>query len=66
MQSSLRSPPYSLLVCVNIFVVFSISRSIFVTVSSGMECNKEGQVMVWNWVYRGSSYAVYISDRPVV
>ena len=44
--NSLRSPPSSLLVCGNVFVVFLLSWCIFVTMSDGMECNKEVQVMV--------------------
>ena len=42
-----------------VFVVFSIYWCSFVTVSSGMEFNKEGQFMIWHWVYRGSIYAVW-------
>ena len=44
--------------CIRLFLVFSLSWCSFATVSSGMECNKEGLVMVWNLVYSGSSYAV--------
>ena len=57
MKNSLRSPPSSLLVCGNCFV-FSLSQCSFVTVSDGMEFNKEVQVMFCNWVYHESSYAV--------
>ena len=42
-----------------IFVVFSLSWCSFVTVPSGMECNKEGLVAVWNWFYRGYIYDVW-------
>ena len=41
-----------------IIVVFSLSRRRLVTVYDGMGCNYQCQVMVRNWVYRGSSYAV--------
>ena len=40
------------------FVVFSLSWRSFVAVSSGMDYNKEVLVMVFNWVYSGSSYYV--------
>ena len=42
-----------------LFVVFSLSWCSFATMSAGMECNKEGLVMVWHWVYSGSSYDVW-------
>ena len=42
-----------------LFIVFLLSRCGFATVSAGMECNKEGLVMVWHWVYSGSSYDVW-------
>ena len=45
--------------CILLFFVFSISRFSFAIVSDGMECNNEGLVLVWNWVYSGSSYAVW-------
>ena len=67
MPNSLRSPPSSLLVCGNFFVVFLPSWGNFVTVSAGTEYNKEGQVVVWHWLYRGSSYAVWnCKSRSVV
>ena len=53
--------------CILLFFVFSISRFSFAIVSDGMECNNEGLVLVWNWVYSGSSYAVWnCKSRSVV
>ena len=50
-----------------LFVLFFLSRCNFATVSDGMECNNEGLVMVWHWVYSGSSYAVWnYKSRSVV
>ena len=45
--------------CTRLFLVFSISWCSFATVSAGTECNIEGLVMIWHWVYSGSSYAVW-------
>ena len=39
--------------------MFSLSRCSFSTVSAGMECNIERQVMFWHSVYSVSSYAVW-------
>ena len=50
-----------------VFFVFSVSLCSFVTVFAGTECNKEDLVMVWHWVYRGSSYSVWnCKSRNVV
>ena len=45
--------------CTRLFLVLSLSRCSFATVSAGMECNIEGLVMLCHWVYSGSSYAVW-------
>ena len=42
-----------------VFVVFLNSRCSFITMSAAMEYKKKNQVMAWNWVYRGSSHAVW-------
>ena len=50
-----------------LFLVLLLSRCIFATVSPGMECNIEGLVMVWYWVYSESSYDIWnCKSRSIV
>ena len=44
--------------CTRLFLVFSLSRCSFATVSAGMECNIKSPVMVSHWTYSGYIYAV--------